>query len=89
MPSTIQPAAASPKPSDKTDFELLNESRELDRLVLRLQDQYSELSPEQVHTAVNVAVHAFDGAKVRHFVPLLVERMARESLDHVRAKRPT
>lgn len=89
MPSTMEPAAASPKPSDKTEFEHLNESRELDRLVARLQDRYPDLSADQVRTAVNVAVHAFDGAKVRHFVPLLVERVATESLDYARAKQPT
>ena len=89
MPSTIEPAAASPRTEDKTEPELLNESRELERLVTRLRDRYPTLAPDQIRTAVNVAVHAFDGAKVRHFVPLLVERMARESLDYVRDRRST
>jgi hypothetical protein len=80
----MEPAAASPRSASKTEFNLLNESRELERVVTRLRDQYPTLAPQQIRTAVNVAVHAFDGAKVRHFVPLLVERMARESLDYVR-----
>jgi hypothetical protein len=83
----MEPAAASPKSADKTEIELLDESRELERVVTRLRDQYPMLAVAQIRTAVTVAVHAFDGAKVRHFVPLLVERMAKQSLDHVRDSR--
>ncbi len=83
MSSTAEPTAAS-RPATTPEFERLNEARELERVVTRLQDSYPTLAPEQVRTAVSVAVHAFDGAPVRHFVPLLVERMARESLTYVR-----
>jgi hypothetical protein len=84
MPSTIEPAATAPESCDQTESELLNESRELERVMMRLATDYPTLSSRQIRTAVNVAVHGFDGARVRRFVPLLVERLARQSLDHVK-----
>jgi hypothetical protein len=84
MATATNPASAGPEFHAVADLEKLNEGREIERVVARLHERYPTLSQADVRRAVTVAIHAFDGAKVRHFVPLLVERMARESLDHVR-----
>lgn len=48
-----------------------------DRLIRRFADSHR---PEQVTQAVDVIYHGFDDRPVRDFVPVLVERFAREKL---------
>jgi hypothetical protein len=83
MPTTITSPATTSKNPVHRPLVAFNERREIERVVVRLQDRYPALSSTVIRTAVSVALHAFDGAKVRKFVPLLVERLARERLEHV------
>jgi hypothetical protein len=52
----------------------------VERVKQRLADQFSGTSPDQVHRAVDTAHQRFDGAKIRDFVPIFVERSAVEEL---------
>lgn len=47
----------------------------------RLRERYPQASPDDIEQALDRARHHFDGAKVRDFVPVLVEREARAALD--------
>lgn len=47
----------------------------------RLRERYPQASPADIEQALDRARHHFDGAKVRDFVSVLVEREARASLD--------
>jgi hypothetical protein len=46
----------------------------------RLQSRFPELDPDIVSEVVDRAYHEFDGANVRDFVPILVEKHARDLL---------
>jgi hypothetical protein len=46
----------------------------------RLQSRFPELSPDLVSEVVDRAHREFDGATVRDFVPILVEKHARDLL---------
>ena len=81
MATATDPAVAGPALHAVADLEILNEGREIERVVSRLLDRYPMLSLAEIERVVSVALHAFDGARVRHFVPLLVERLADESLE--------
>ncbi|AZC14022.1 three-helix bundle dimerization domain-containing protein [Microbacterium sp. ABRD28] len=50
----------------------------------RLRERYPQASPDDIRTAVDSARQHFGGAKVRDFVPVLVEREARAFLDRSR-----
>jgi hypothetical protein len=49
----------------------------------RLAHQYPSLPASTVSEVVQELHHRFDGARVREFVPLLVERRARTALDEL------
>jgi hypothetical protein len=83
MPTTITSPSTTCKNPVPGPLVAFDERREIERVVTRLHDRYPELHIDVIRTAVNVALHAFDGAKVRTFVPLLVERLARQSLEHI------
>ncbi len=59
----------------------LDEPRELQRVVARLLEQYPAVSETVVRDAVATSVHLFNDAPVRKYVPLLVERLARQALN--------
>ena len=59
------------------------EPRLLDALVLlaaRLQERHPAASPATVQRSIDDAVRAFSSARVRVFLPILIERMASEAL---------
>jgi hypothetical protein len=64
----------------------LSEQTVIDEVADRLTRNYPTIPPETL-TAVVQGVHArFDGRPVREYVPLLVERFAREELaDRIRS----
>jgi hypothetical protein len=86
MTTTITSPATSSKNPVHRPLDIVDESREIERVMTRLHERYPTLDSTSIRTAVNVSVHAFDGATVRKFVPLLVERMARTSLEHALEK---
>jgi hypothetical protein len=55
-----------------------------DRLSRSFADRYS---PTQVGETVDSIHHRFDGRPIREFVPVLVERIARDELRHSAAGR--
>jgi hypothetical protein len=55
-------------------------------LKARLAQQFPELSPEQIDRAVAGHYDTFDDSPIRDFVPVLVERAARQQLSDQRAK---
>lgn len=58
------------------------EDKALRELTDRLVSDYTDTHAEQdVHTAIGTARSRFDGHKVRDFIPILVERIARRMLD--------
>ncbi|WP_245718300.1 three-helix bundle dimerization domain-containing protein [Nocardia miyunensis] len=58
------------------------EDKALRQLTDRLVADYTDTHAEQdVHTAIGAARSRFDGHAIRDFVPILVERVARRSLD--------
>nr|WP_296773526.1 hypothetical protein [Rhodococcus sp. (in: high G+C Gram-positive bacteria)] len=59
------------------------ERRALNDVRDRLRLQFSTVAPDEVDTAVAHAHRKFDGGKIRDFVPLFVERAAREHLAGV------
>lgn len=48
----------------------------------RLVRIYNRLPAEQVNTAIDRALYQFRAAPIRAYVPLMVERLARDELSH-------
>jgi hypothetical protein len=76
-------ATMAPTPST-TPIAHVDEPRELERVVARVWEQYPATSETVIRDVVATSVHVFDDAKVRKFVPLLVERLARAALNQRR-----
>lgn len=57
-----------------------NEREAIDRLVGRLRQRFPDLPPERIVDAVTGAHREFSEAKVRDFVPVLVEQQAMTAL---------
>ena len=51
-------------------------------LAARLQERHPAASPAMVQSCIEVAVRSFDTARVRLYLPILVERSASDSLRH-------
>ncbi|MDN3352073.1 three-helix bundle dimerization domain-containing protein [Actinomadura sp. DC4] len=61
----------------------IRERHALDQLTDRLSRSFSDrFSPTQVDETVSSIHHRFDGRPIREFVPVLVERIARDELRH-------
>lgn len=56
------------------------ETRELERLASRLQERFPAVAESEIRSVITDSMHLFDDASVRKFVPLLVERIAIETL---------
>ncbi len=50
------------------------------RIVVRLADQFPELSSMEIEQAVSGSYDTFDDSAVRDFIPVLVERATRRQL---------
>jgi hypothetical protein len=57
----------------------------IQQVVDRLRQSYPGVAPEMVTTVVHHAHAKFDGRPVRDFVPLFVERGARQALGKISA----
>ena len=57
-----------------------DEDRAIDEVVSRLSEKFGALSPEHIKDVVDEELHQFDGGRVRDFVPVLVERAAKQRL---------
>jgi hypothetical protein len=58
-----------------------SEAESMSRVVTRLRQQFPELSADAVEQAVYGRYDEFDGRPIRDFVPILVERSARQDLS--------
>ncbi len=65
------------------------EARELDRIGESLERAFPNVRPRVVRHAVRQAHQGFAGSPIRDFVPLLVERAARDALMGLTGQRPT
>jgi hypothetical protein len=61
----------------------IRERHALEQVTDRLSRSFADrFSPTQVDETVHSIHHRFDGRPIREFVPVLVERIAREELRH-------
>jgi hypothetical protein len=59
-----------------------DEDARLADVIERLQDRFPHTPHSEIETAVHDAQRTFERAKVRDFVPLLIEREARAHIEH-------
>lgn len=64
--------------SDVRDHEEQAIGRVRDRLAAR----FSERNPAEVGGVVDRVVQRFGGARIRDYIPVLVERISRDELNH-------
>lgn len=64
---------------------VLDEARQIAGMTAALRARFSEVPAEQVHEEVRRAAEALAGARIRVFVPVLVEREARRRLQTLTA----
>ena len=60
-----------------------DEERTIQTVNVRLRGQFPTQSVENVELAVMVAYDSFKGARIRDFIPVLVEKEARDKLAHL------
>ena len=58
------------------------ESTAFDRIIDRLRASYPELDGTAITLVVQDAVRDLDGGRLRQYVPLLVEKVARDTCRH-------
>ena len=63
------------------DAAAAHEVRELNEVVERLREQFPEVEEEKVRSVVTKAHEGFAGHPIRDFVPVFVERVARDELS--------
>lgn len=61
-----------------------DEATQIGEVIARVLAKYPECAISDVARVVQTLHAGFDGAKIREFVPLLVERAARDVLAHQR-----
>ena len=59
-----------------------HEERAIEQVRDRLQARFSERSRTDVAAIVDVVTRSFGSARIRDFIPLLVERISRDELNH-------
>jgi hypothetical protein len=60
-----------------------NENTKINEVVDRLRTSYPTLPPDTIAEVVNDMRNAFNGSRIREFVPLFVERRARTALTEL------
>jgi len=60
-----------------------SEARALDAVRSRLESKYPMTDPSVVHLAVDVSYEGLRTARIREFIPVLVEREASDKLAHL------
>lgn len=66
---------------EDVDTSAAHESRELNEVVERLLQRFPDLQEERVRSVVTEAHERFAGNPIRDFVPVFVERSARDELS--------
>jgi hypothetical protein len=66
---------------DDVDLAAAHESRELNEVVERLLLRFPDMQEERVRSVVTKAHEKFVGNPIRDFVPVFIERSAREELS--------
>jgi hypothetical protein len=61
----------------------LTEERVIDQLADRLVPIYPAIGPDQVSRVVHEEYTRYEGSPIRDYIPLLVERHAKEELDKI------
>ena len=59
-----------------------HEEEAVGRLRKRLEARYAERAPADVSSVVDRATRRFTAARIRDYVPLLIERISRDELNH-------
>jgi len=57
-----------------------DELRAVEQVVDRLSERFSQVPAQRVSEVVDQTYHEFDGAPIRDFVPIMVEKSARDRL---------
>jgi hypothetical protein len=57
-----------------------DESKSINTVIASLEAQFPKLSRPAIEEIVDARYHQFDGAPVRDYIPVLVERGARDQL---------
>ena len=76
--------AATAGPSDhavSTEQVVKHEAREIDEVVERLSEKFPQEQPDRIRAVVDAAHEQFAGNPIRDFVPVFVERAAKDVLD--------
>ncbi|HET6168141.1 MAG TPA: hypothetical protein VFE07_15015 [Marmoricola sp.] len=60
------------------------ETRVLHQVSARLRTRFPQAEPDRLRRVVETAYHELDGARIRDFVEILVEREAADALTHER-----
>lgn len=63
------------------------EEQAIDHVRDRLHTRFSERSPAEVSGVVDKVTQRFTAARIRDYVPILVERISRDELSHRAATR--
>ena len=59
--------------------------RELDALIHvidRLRERFPDVHADEIRRVVHFIHTSFEGSRIRDFIPILVERLARDKLEH-------
>lgn len=67
----------------------IDEPQALAQVCDRLTERFPDLSTETVRAVIDRAHHQLDGRPVRNYVPVLVERAAREALAAISITTPS
>jgi hypothetical protein len=60
-----------------------SEARALDAVRDRLESRFPSTDPSVVRLAVDVSYQTLRGARIREYIPVLVEREATDKLEHL------
>jgi hypothetical protein len=73
---------------EDVDIAAAHESRELNEVVERLLERFPDMQEERVRSVVTEAHKRFAGNPIRDFVPVFVERSARDELSRSQTTAP-
>jgi hypothetical protein len=76
----LEPRVDHVRESDMPDDKAIDEGKDIDEIVHRLQERFPDTARETVVDTVEQARASFAAAKVRDFVPVLIEKEAKSRL---------
>ena len=78
----VDPATAAPSDQAVSVEQVVkHEAREIDEVVERLSEKFPQEQPDRIRAVVDAAHQQFAGNPIRDFVPVFVERAAKDVLD--------